>query len=254
MRAAIKRHVILMYHSISNGSSPLRIAPALFAEQMEWLSKNARVIPLSQVVGALEQRTPLPQRTVVLTFDDGFADFYTEAAPVLKRFGFSAIVFLPTAYCGLTNAWPGQPSWVEKQPLMTWEQIVELATEGVNFGAHSISHPVLTQLERSEAEREIVGSKREIEARIEQSVEYFSYPYGRWNAGLCRVVRCYYRGACTTAARLLDGHADPLALPRVDANYLRRPHCFRSLFTPRFCAYLAARRWVRRVRRQPEGS
>src|SRR5579859_7292887 len=106
--------IILTYHSISDGASPLKIPPGLFAQQMEWLHANARVSSLNQVVSALSQRKSLPERTVVVTFDDGFRDFYSSAAPVLRRLGLPATIFLPTNYCGRTNGWPGQPSWVQE--------------------------------------------------------------------------------------------------------------------------------------------
>jgi peptidoglycan/xylan/chitin deacetylase (PgdA/CDA1 family) len=248
-----KNPVVLMYHSISVGSSPLKTSPALFLEQMEWLKRNASVVSLAELVASLEQATPLPPRAVVLTFDDGFSDFHSEAAPILKRLGLPATVFLPTAFCGKTNGWPGQPGWVEQQPLMGWEMIRELAEEGFTFGAHSVSHPVLTELSASDLERELVQSRSEVESRTGRKSEFFCYPYGRWNPGVREAVRQHYRGACSTAAGLVTADSDVLALPRVDAHYVRSPVCFRSVFSPAFRVYLGTRRLIRRVRRQPEG-
>jgi peptidoglycan/xylan/chitin deacetylase (PgdA/CDA1 family) len=251
---SVKNPLILTYHSISEGRSPLKVPPGLFVEQMEWLKRNARVASLGEVIGALTQGRPLPERTVVLTFDDGFLDFYSHAAPAVRRFGFAATVFLPVAHCGKTNAWSGQPRWVDAQPLMDWKQIAELAEQGISFGSHSLTHPVLSELPGPEFEREIAESKREIEIRTGRPVEHFCYPFGRWNAAVRESVRRHYAGACSTAARILTPDADPYALPRVDAHYVRRVKCFRSLFTPRFRAYLAMRWFIRRLRGQPEGS
>jgi peptidoglycan/xylan/chitin deacetylase (PgdA/CDA1 family) len=245
--------VILTYHSISEGDSPLQISPSLFAEQMQWLHDNVRVVPLAEVVSALVDRSPLPERTVVLTFDDGFADFYSSAAPVLQRLKLPATVFLPTGFCGRTNGWPGQAAWVTEHPLLDWPQVAELAQEGLGFGAHSISHPVLTALSAEEAEREIAGSKAELEERTGCRVEFFAYPYGRWSAAVRAAVSERYRGACATGAGVVQPEADPFALPRVDVHYLRRPAWFQTLFTARFLTYVATRRFIRRVRRQPEG-
>src|SRR5208283_4540263 len=100
--------VILTYHSISEGDSPLEISPSLFTEQMEWLRANVRVAPLGEVGGALTERKPLPERTVVLTFDDGYSDFCSSAAPVLRRLKLPATIFVPTGFCGATSGWPGQ--------------------------------------------------------------------------------------------------------------------------------------------------
>lgn len=252
--SAATKPVILMYHSIAAGGSPLETSPDTFARQMEWLSTHARVAPLSEVVDSVAGGKPLPPKTVVLTFDDGFADFYSQAAPVLRQFGFPATVFLPTAYCGRTNQWPGQPAWVPERPLMTWEQIRELAGNGYSFGAHSEHHPDLTAISCTEAEREIAGSRREIESRVGRPADYFCYPYGKWNAAVRELVARSYRGACATSAGAVELDADPHALPRVDAHYLRSPLWFGRLFTRRFLTYLAARRTVRRLRGKPEGA
>jgi peptidoglycan/xylan/chitin deacetylase (PgdA/CDA1 family) len=245
--------VLLTYHSVSEGRSPLRISPALFAAQMAWLAANARVIPLAELVELLRQERPLPPRTVVLTFDDAFADFHTSAAPVLRRLGFPATVFVPTAYCGGWNNWPGQPDWVEKQPLLTWEQVRALADQQVEFGAHSRTHPVLTELNSAQAEQEIVGSKHDLESATGKPVQFFCYPFGRFNPAVREIVQRSFRGACATGAGIVARTANLFALPRVDAHYLRSEFVFSSLFTRRFQSYVWGRRMIRRLRGQPEG-
>jgi peptidoglycan/xylan/chitin deacetylase (PgdA/CDA1 family) len=245
--------VILTYHSISDGDSPLKISPKLFAEQLEWLRDNARVVSLDEIVSVLANHRPLPEQTVALTFDDGFQDFYTSAAPLLHGWGLPATVFLATGYCGRTNAWPGQPDRVEREPLLTWEHVEELARQGFSFGAHSVSHPVLTRLPVALAQQEIIQCKAQIEERVGQPVEYFCYPYGYWNPVVRNLVNQHYKGACTTIARAIDPGSDPFTLPRADVHYLRHKRLFRMLFTGRFLAYLTTRRLIRRVRREPEG-
>src|SRR5260370_24405201 len=245
--------VILTYHSISSGDSPLKISPKLFAEQMEWLRDNARVVSLSEIIAALASRRPLPERAVVLTFDDGFQDFYISAAPLLHRWGLPATVFLATGYCGRTNAWPGQPDWVEQEPLLDWQQVAELAGLGFSFGAHSISHPVLTRLEVAKAQQEIVECKAHIAARVGRPVEFFCYPYGRWNRVVRSMVNQHYKGACATLARAINPGSDLFALPPADSHYIRTEGLCRMLFTCAFLAYLATRRLIRRARRAPEG-
>jgi len=245
--------VILTYHSISEGSSPLKVPPSLFVEQMEWLRKNVSVVPLHEIVAALAERRTLPKKTVVLTFDDGFRDFYSAAAPVLRRLRLPAIVFLPTGCCGKTNDWPGQLASVAKEALLDWQQVAELIHQGFGIGAHSVSHAVLTDLPADLAEHEITGSKAEIEERTGQPVEFFAYPNGRWNPAVRSLVQKHYRGACSTAAGVVESNADLFALPRADAHYVRQPARFRALFTTRFLAYLATRRLIRRIRRKPEG-
>ncbi len=250
---AARYPIILTYHSISEGDSPLKISPGLFGEQMEWLRANVHVAPLRDIIAAVAGRRSLPERTVVLTFDDGFRDFYSSAAPVLRRLGLPATIFLPTGYCGRTNRWPGQPDWVVEEALLDWQQVTELARDGFSFGAHSINHPVLTELSVDQVEYEIAGSKVQIQERTGQPVESFAYPYGSWSSAVREVVSRHYQGACATAAGVVERRADPFALPRVDAHYIRRPALFRMLFTTPFVAYVATRRLIRRTRRKPEG-
>ena len=245
--------IILTYHSISSGPSPLKIPPSLFAEQLEWLKVNAQLVPLEQIVAALAAQEPLPERAVALTFDDGFQDFYSDAAPLLRHYDFPATVFLPVQFCGRTNAWPGQPSWVEKQPLMSWEQIQELAHQGIRFGAHGMTHRALTELTAEELESELAASKREITERTGHVAQFLCYPYGRWSPSVRAAAARHFAGACATSAGVVRADSDPYVLPRVDAHYVRTPALFRSLLTPGFPAYLALRRWVRRLRGQPEG-
>jgi peptidoglycan/xylan/chitin deacetylase (PgdA/CDA1 family) len=245
--------VILTYHSISEGRSPLKIAPALFAQQMEWLAANARVVSLGTLIDHLRAVKPLPARTVALTFDDGFADFHSHAAPVLLRLRLPATVFLPTRYVGATSDWRGQPSWVEPQPLMSWPQVASLAGDLIQFGSHSVSHPDLSALPAAVVEEEATASQREIAQRTGQPAEFFCYPYGRWSPIAREVVAKHYRGACTTEAALLRPGCDAYALPRVDAHYVRDLPLFQKMFTGPFRMYVGTRRLIRRLRGQPEG-
>lgn len=252
-----ERPVILTYHSVSEGDSPLKTSPALFARQMEWLTASASVISvasLSDLADRWGHLHHLPPRTVILTFDDGYADFYTHAAPMLLQHKLPATVFLPTSYVGRSNAWPGQPPWVQEEPLLTWEQIKELAAAGIHFGSHTVTHPDLTELAPAEVERELAESKREIERHTgPDSVAHFCYPYGKWNPAVRDATTPHYRSACSTIAGTVRKTDDHRLLPRVDAHYVRDPRWFRAMFTRRFEAYIAARRLVRRLRGQPEG-
>ena len=247
------RPVILTYHSIADSDSPLCIAPKIFAEQMEWLAGHAQVVPLAALAETLSKKRAPKERSVALTFDDGFADFAQHAAPVLKRLGLPATVFLPTGWCGRTNAWPGQPAWVEPQPLMDWATISALAQQGIEFGGHSVSHPSLTDVPGTQMEQEVAECKRTIETHTGRPAQLFCYPYGKWNDSVRRAVKQHYAGACSTAAGLLDPASDVYSMPRVDAHYVRNPSWFRSMFTRRFATYIATRRVIRRLRRQPEG-
>jgi peptidoglycan/xylan/chitin deacetylase (PgdA/CDA1 family) len=244
--------VILTYHSISDGPLPTQIAAGLFTEQMEWLHANARVAPLAQVVSSLIKRIALPKRTVALTFDDGYHDFYSSAAPVLRRLKMPATIFLTTGFCG-GGSRPGNRAWRPDSALLDWNKVADLAHQGFEFGGHSVSHSDLTTLTSEEALREMRDSRSEIEERTGRTVDFFAYPFGRWSAAIRTVVQYQYWGACSTCAGVVQPEADPFALPRIDAHYLRRPASLHMMFTSPFLAYVATRRLIRRIRRQPEG-
>jgi len=245
--------VILTYHSISEGDSPLKISPPLFAEQMEWLASKTNVVSISELLDPCEDLRRIGNRVVVLTFDDAYADFYSNAAPVLQRLKLPATVFVPTSFVGRTNAWPGQPAWVHEESLMNWQQIKELTERGVDLGSHTVTHPDLTALSEATAERELEQSKREIEQQTGCPADHFCYPYGKWNQAVRDLTMRFYKSACSTIAGTLADEDDHRAMPRVDAHYVRNPRWFRAMFTRRFEAYIATRRLIRRARGQPEG-
>lgn len=247
------RPVILTYHSIRDDASPLCTPPRTFADQMHWLKGHAQVVSLGNLVDLLSERKALPERAVALTFDDGFLDFHDCAAPILQKHSLPATVFLPTAWCGKTNSWPGQPSWVEPQPLMDWTQVAELSRRGIEFGGHSVSHASLTDIPAAQMEKEVCDCKNAIAEHTGSVARFFCYPYGKWNDSVRRAVKQHYAGACSTAAGVLDQNSDIFSLPRVDAHYVRNPSWFRSMFTRRFLTYVATRRLIRRLRHQPEG-
>ena len=235
--------IILTYHSISEGLPPLCISPNIFAAQMQWLKSNANVIPLELLAESLTHGKLLPPETVALTFDDGFSDFYSVAAPLLRRLGLPSIVFLAAAYCGKVASWIS-PS--EERSLMTWAQIKDLVEYGVSFGSHGMNHPILTGRTDSELAHELSESKRLIEAETGREVRFFCYPYGRHNERVRRAVSaCYGGGACTTDLCTAGSDADRFALPRIDAHYLRNFTIFQSMFTARFHLYIHARKIMR---------
>jgi len=169
---------ILTYHSSSENlfgrvhpyrqiNTPLPI----FARQMQWLRQNGyRTINLSELLGVFETGSDL-SRKVVLTFDDGYRDFYADAYPVLRRFGFTATVFLATDRIRDTSV------RLEGADYLTWKEVRELHSEGISFGSHSVTHADLRSLGPEQIDYELGFSKETIEQQIGASVESFSYPF-----------------------------------------------------------------------------
>ena len=148
---------ILMYHSISDRPAAHRsayfhtcTAPRVFREHLSLLAGNSyKTIGLAEAVRKLEQGTGTAEKLVALTFDDGFADFYTEAFSTLSAFGFTATVFLPTDYIG------DSPREFKGTNCLTWSQVRELQRAGVEFGSHTVTHPQLTTLPVVDVRREL---------------------------------------------------------------------------------------------------
>ena len=169
---------VLTYHSISENLfgkvhpyHQINTPVSIFAVQMKWLRQAGyRTIGLSDLLSGFETTQDL-SRTVVLTFDDGYQDFYTDAFPLLKQCGFTATVFLATDRIRDTSV------RVEGADYLTWNEVRELYSEGIAFGSHSVTHADLRSLGPEQIDYEIGYSKETIEQEIGAPVESFSYPF-----------------------------------------------------------------------------
>jgi biofilm PGA synthesis N-glycosyltransferase PgaC len=170
---------ILMYHSISNDLEngvgeyyKTNTSPEAFRRQMRFLKDAGyRVVTLEEAVRALRAGDQGREKQVVVTFDDGFRNFYDQAYPVLSDCGFTATMFLPTAFIGNSrHSFKGREC-------LTWPEVRELHDAGIEFGSHTINHPVLVDLEWKEIEHEIRDSKNELEQNIAARALTFAYPY-----------------------------------------------------------------------------
>lgn len=186
---------ILLYHYIRVNPSPsdslgrqLSVTPDLFAQQMAWLAANGyHPTNLERVLLSLQGTTFLPDKPVVLTFDDGYDDLYTQVYPLLKRYAFPATAFIP-------NSLVNRPGYI------TWDQLREMQRSGLLFvGGHTVHHVDLTGLTFDRAADEVTRNKDDLEARLGQPVRYFAFPNGHSTAGLQALVRAAgYAGAVGT--------------------------------------------------------
>ena len=155
---------IVMYHKVENSQTieTDTISPQNFRRHMDYISRRGyNVLTLDEFVEGVKSGKEFPRNSVVITFDDGFADFYTTAYPVLERYGFSATVFLPAGMIGRK---------VNGLPCMNWDHIRELADKGISFGSHSMTHPKLVDLDPDELNAEIGDSKDTIVDGIQDIV------------------------------------------------------------------------------------
>src|SRR5262249_30455200 len=140
----------------------LTVSPEQFDRQVRWLARWGYVgIRPSDWLRWLNEETGLPEKAVLISFDDGYADLTEHALPVLRRHGFGAVVFIVTGQVGGTNAWDEAQGSATHQ-LMTVDQIRYWATQGIEFGAHSRTHVDLTTLLPTKLRDEILGSRNDL--------------------------------------------------------------------------------------------
>jgi len=237
---------ILTYHSIDESGSVISTAPAVFRRQMKYLHENGyRAIALKEFLSSLsENKTPY-LKTVVLTFDDGFQNFLTEAFPVLEEYEFRATVFLVTDFCGKRNDWAGNPPELPPSRVLSWSEIKQLDKSGIEFGGHTRTHPDLTKVSAARVESEIVESKKTIEDALGCEAATFAYPFGRFNEAVKASVEKNFRAAVSTNLGKVRRGSDLFSLERVDTYYLSNPKIFSRLSTASFDGYLFARQILR---------
>ncbi|MEG4108429.1 sulfotransferase [Microcoleus sp. S13_C5] len=171
-----ERLPILAYRRISPDGLEA-ITPQVFEQHLQYLKQHGYYSASWQDWQRAKQaKTPLPGKAVLMTFDGGYLDFFQYAWPLLKRFNFTATVFIVAESIGKTNSW--EKAEFEEVQLMGWPEILQLRDTGIEFGSMSATHQPLTALSPTEIVREGAKSRAILEQGLEKSVKYFAYPYG----------------------------------------------------------------------------
>lgn len=203
---------ILCYHRLGSRVSKMTLAPGTFADQLDFLARNGyTVVRLSALVDFLTGKRPLPRRSVVITFDDGYASTYHHAFPLLKRYGFPATVFVYTDFIGSRDG-------------LSWQQLREMLDSGiVEIQAHSKTHANLTLREADESDAryrrridtELQVPKVALQQNLAIAVESFAFPYGDASEVVIdRAAKAGYRLAATVNPGGNPFYASPLVLRR----------------------------------------
>lgn len=235
---------ILTYHSLDDSGSVISTSPGAFEMQMKYLAQNGyQSLSLSEATVFIRERKPFPEKVFVMTFDDGYQNNYTRAFPAMKEFGFKGTIFLISAYC--EKFWSGDGSSLDARPMLSWSEIKEMHEYGIEFGAHTSTHPDLTRIPFEQAEGEIRESKAAIQDRLGAEVTTFAYPYGKYNTEVKKMVGGQFYGACSTRLGRAQIGNDPFSLNRIDMYYLRDFKFFSKLATQRLAWYLQFRQVLR---------
>lgn len=203
---------VLMYHYIRTVTDPrdklgynLSVTPKDFEQQMRYLAENKfTTVTPDDLVKAWQGQGSLPQKSVLLTFDDGYQDFYDQAFPVLKKYNLKATLFVVTGFVG------------DKQHrYVTWDEIAEMDRSGlVTMASHTLTHASLPKSKN--AKGEIADSKKIMEDFVGHPVGTFAYPYGAFNDSTAALVqKAGYDMAFTTQGGATMSYQKRFVLPRV---------------------------------------
>ena len=178
-----KQLSILMYHKVNDvADNPTTVPVAIFDQQLGRLGElGYNVVDLDAVLDHYTLGEPLPDRAVLITFDDGYRDTLENALPVLQRHGFSAVIFIPVAYMDDETPLPHETHLVERgmrNPTLDWGLMRELDAGGVRVESHGIAHRPLAEVTLDEAVREIAVSKLRLEERLGREVEAYAFVKG----------------------------------------------------------------------------
>jgi len=204
---------ILCYHRFSAScDSPLCMPADVFEQQMRYLKENGyRVIGPEELLDFMDYRKAIPKNAVMITVDDGYRSIYNVAYPILKKYGFTATLFIYIDYVGVSGK------------AMTWDLLRELKQEGFYIGSHSVAHSDLSRKKRTEDEKaylarlkeEIFRSKAIIDQKLNQDTLIFSYPFGRRNQTVISLSRqAGYKLAVTVDRGSNPFFADPFTIRR----------------------------------------
>ena len=210
----------LTFHSLDRKPSGTSFAPELFNLLLQNLYKSGyTTIYLEELVTCLRNKKEFPDKSLLITFDDGCHSIFEQGFPVLQRFNMTAIVFLTVNY-NKTKPLSGRLPTIEGRTMLTWSHIKEMHKYGIEFGAHTLTHRDLTRLPQSEIEEEILKSKSIIEDALGTEVLCFAYPFGKINDASYEIVRENFSSAFTDRLGLITTNSPRHALNRVDAYYL----------------------------------
>lgn len=224
--ASPHRIPVLMYHEIADAattSSPLAVAPDVFADQMAYLrDAGFNTLTAGELAAFLSDGVgELPERPVVLTFDDGYRDLYTHGLPVITRNGFTATLFMTTG--GIENG--GQET-----AMLNWHELTELKQAGIEIGAHTVTHPKLDILPEKELREELSVSKSQLEEHLGLAIPGLAYPFGYSNRKVREVAReLGYVYAYAVNNALTTDAAEKFTFPRLTVQRTTTMNNFRKM-------------------------
>ncbi len=207
---------VLLYHRIEKAGPTLHrdlfVSPRHFEGQIAWLAKNRYHFVSTEELGLfLGGKTTVPDKSIIITFDDGTADNYTNAFPVLQKYGARAIIFLIADCIGRDITWHGEPA-----RFLSESHVKKMALGGIEFGSHTLSHPSLTKVTPERLLAEVRDSKTILEQRLGLPIRTLCYPFGSYNADVEKMANdAGYIAGFTLHRGINTSHTIPTRLRRI---------------------------------------
>lgn len=205
--------VILQYHHVSDVTpASTSISVENFRQHMQYISEQHQVLPLADVITALQQNKPLPDKALVITFDDGYRDIYANGRPILEQLSLPYTVFI-------------NPERIGSSKQLSWQQIAQMQQQGASFANHTLGHIHLLQTLPGESqqawlgriENNILTSEKQLEEKLGYSLRYLAYPYGEYNTQVQQLVKRLGFVAFGQHSGAIYSGSDFTALPRFPA-------------------------------------
>ncbi len=239
---------VLTFHALADDRSPVAFPAQRFARLMRRLaSRGWSTLSVAAFLSCIRGETPIPERSFVITFDDGYASVLRDATPILFELGFGAILFVSTDLVGRPVIFPRDAA-CPRQAALTWDEIRQLRSRGIEIGSHACHHVDLRHCADDELVAELRGSRERIEAEIGAPVPLFAYPFGALDVRVANEAIRVYEGCFTTELAEVRPGMEPARLPRLDAFYLGFLADRGDLDASWVRAWLAVRRAGRAVR------
>ena len=197
--------LVLNYHMVNRMFISLAIDPEDFDWQMKYLVDHGyHTISPDELYAFLEGKGTLPDRPVLITFDDGYVDNYTNAYPILKKYNLKATIFIVTVFVS------------ERKGYLTWDQLREMEQHGITAQSHTVTHAPLPELSDERIREELIVSKQQAEAELGHPIEFIAYPTGAHDLHIVGIAKeAGYKGGFTVKYGNVDRSSNVYAMERV---------------------------------------
>lgn len=242
---------VLMYHRIASIPGDRNaLAPEKFKMQLDYLATHGfSTITMQSLYEYYHSGKTLPPKPILLTFDDGYMDNYTEAMPLLNERQMTAAVFPIANWVGNENHWENFNKSLTKT--MNWENLRSWHCSGLEIGSHTLDHPFLSKCTSAKLHQELQESKESLEKELDCPIKFLCYPYGDFNEQVCAAAKqAGYLAAFAIFEHVPLWKIDLYALPRIQISSRQEIWEFKLKVSKIHLIFVALRQWERNIKRR----